>query len=198
MALLIQNQAAFVARLSETDRQHAEYERQRLELERRHLEFERATAERFTRIEAQMSEIIRVLNEHGRILQEHGQMMERLTEAVVKEIELRTPYKVVSSANADSVLHVRLIAESKRVIAENINDEPRDIEVELGVGVSWIGRQGEPLIQRTAIPAPWLGTTIGQAANFVPEAGQSIALAQQEAIIKLAEQIVDQMEAPPY
>ena len=123
---------------------------------------------------------------------------ERLTEAVVKEIELRTPYKVVSAASADSVLHVRIVGEGKRVIAENINDEPRDIEVDLGVGVSWIGRQGEPLIQRTAIPAPWLGTSIGQTANFVPEAGQSLALAQQEAIVKLAEQIVDQMEAPPY
>jgi hypothetical protein len=65
MATLIQNQAAFVSRLAETDR--------------RHLEFERETAERFARIEAQMAEIIRVLAEHSRLL-------ERLPEAVRDKI----------------------------------------------------------------------------------------------------------------
>src|SRR5204862_2122331 len=44
---------------------------------------------------------------------------ERLTEAVVKEIELRTPYKVVDADSADSVLTVRLVSDSKRVIANN-------------------------------------------------------------------------------
>ena len=43
---------------------------------------------------------------------------ERLTEAVVKEIELQTPYKVVDSDSADSVLSVRLVSDSKRVLAE--------------------------------------------------------------------------------
>lgn len=61
MALLIQNQAAFVADLRES-------EHQRLEFQRQHLEFERATQEQFAQIKAQMAEIIRVLNEHGRIL----------------------------------------------------------------------------------------------------------------------------------
>src|SRR5262245_15718707 len=35
---------------------------------------------------------------------------ERLTEAIVKEIELRTPYKVVDAGSADSVLSVRLVS----------------------------------------------------------------------------------------
>jgi hypothetical protein len=65
MVTLIQNQAAFVSRLGETDR--------------RHLEFERESAERFTRIEAQMAEIIRILNEHTR-------QLERLTETVREKI----------------------------------------------------------------------------------------------------------------
>jgi hypothetical protein len=62
MALLIQNQAAFVSQMRESDRAHTE-------LERRRLEYQRESAERFARIEAQMAEIIRVLNEHGRILE---------------------------------------------------------------------------------------------------------------------------------
>jgi hypothetical protein len=72
MAMLVQNQAAFLNRLAETDRAHAESER-------RHLECQRETAERFARIEAQMAEIIRVLNEHGRLL-------ESLPEAVREKI----------------------------------------------------------------------------------------------------------------
>ena len=72
MAMLIQNQAAFVGRQGETDRAHAEFVR-------RHLEFEREAAERFARIEAKMAEIIRVLAEHGR-------MLEHLPEAVRDKI----------------------------------------------------------------------------------------------------------------
>ena len=70
IATLIQNQAAFVSSLRETDRLHAK--------------FERETAERFARIETQMSEIIRVLNEHGRLL-------ERLPEAVREKIGFKPP-----------------------------------------------------------------------------------------------------------
>ncbi len=75
MAALIQNQAAFVGRLSESDRAH--------------LEFERKTTERFAHIEAQMSEIIRLLAEHGRLLAEHGRLLEHLPEAVREKIGFR-------------------------------------------------------------------------------------------------------------
>src|SRR3954449_3287605 len=44
---------------------------------------------------------------------------ERLTEAVVKEIELKTPYKVVSTPNADSVLSARLQVDTRRRVIEN-------------------------------------------------------------------------------
>jgi hypothetical protein len=83
MAMLINNQAAFVGRISESERLHAEYQRQHLEFERRHFEFERETAERFARIEAQMAEIIRVL-------QEHGQRLDRLTEAIREKIGFKS------------------------------------------------------------------------------------------------------------
>src|SRR5207244_12420818 len=53
---------------------------------------------------------------------------ERLTEAVVKEVELRTPYKVVDSELADSVLSVRLVSDTKRVLANSRFSEPRDVE----------------------------------------------------------------------
>jgi len=65
MALLIQNQAAFLNRISETDRQHAK--------------FERESTERFERIETQMAQIIQILAEHSRIL-------ERLPEAIREKL----------------------------------------------------------------------------------------------------------------
>src|SRR5262245_65434265 len=47
---------------------------------------------------------------------------ERLKEAVDKEIELKTPYKVVSTPNADSILSVRLMDDTLQVLAENSFD----------------------------------------------------------------------------
>ncbi len=48
---------------------------------------------------------------------------EALTEAIDKEIEKQTPYKVVGSPNADSVLTIKLVADTKRVIDLNPYDE---------------------------------------------------------------------------
>ncbi len=119
---------------------------------------------------------------------------ERLTEAVVKEVELRTPYKVVDSESADSVLNVRLVSESKRVLSNNRFSEPRDIETDFFIQTSWVDRRGDIIMSHEDIPAGPLLVNIGQQANFVPEGGQSLATAQQEAIDKLAQQIVGQME----
>ena len=52
---------------------------------------------------------------------------ERLTEKICKEIELKTPYKLVDAAAADSILTARIIAENKKVLAENGLDEARDV-----------------------------------------------------------------------
>lgn len=121
---------------------------------------------------------------------------ERLTEAIVKEIELKTPFKVVSDpVAADSVLAARLVSDTKRVIVENQNDDPRVVELALYCNVSWHNRRREPLAMPTAIPLPpELGIT--QTAPMLAEAGQSVASQQQQAIQRLAEQIVATMEEP--
>src|SRR5687767_13180635 len=54
---------------------------------------------------------------------------ERLTEAVIKEIEAKTPYKVVGTPDADSILGARLINQRKHVTIENPNDDPRAIDI---------------------------------------------------------------------
>lgn len=122
---------------------------------------------------------------------------ERLTEAVIKQIELKTPYKVVGSPSlADSVLSGRIVGESKRLVVENRYDEPRQVEVNLRVQVQWLDRQDQLIAQAATIPVPMELVAISQAASAVPEVGQSIATAQQEALQRLAEQIVAMMEAP--
>ena len=121
---------------------------------------------------------------------------EWLTEAVVKEIELTTPYKVVRAQGADSVLTGRLTRDVKFMVTENRNDEPRDIEMELQVEVSWRDRRGELLVAPRRLDLPPALRQFNQAVHLVPEAGQSIATAQQGAIQRLAVQIVAAMELP--
>ncbi len=50
---------------------------------------------------------------------------EQLTEAVVKEVEKRTPYRVVPDADADSVLLGRITNNGKRLLNETIRGDPR-------------------------------------------------------------------------
>lgn len=121
---------------------------------------------------------------------------EQLTEAVIREIQMRTPYRVVHRPDADSVLYGRIVDERKRVVAENRNDEPRDIATSLTVRVSWHDRRGTYLMQDASFVLEPISFVAAQQANFIPESGQSLATAHQEGIERLARQIVGQMEAP--
>ncbi len=121
---------------------------------------------------------------------------EQLTEAIVKEIERNSPYKVVDADSADSILNVRIVSETKRVLAENRLDDVRDIETDFFIQMSWVDRRGDLIATGPRIPFSPTLVNISQTANFVPEAGQSLATAQLEAINRLAAQIRGQMEAP--
>lgn len=119
----------------------------------------------------------------------------RLTEAVVREIESRTPYKVTGDPNADSTLACVLTNETKRVLTETTSDDPRALEAALSLQASWISRNGEVLMQNTLLPDGDTLLAFAQDSRFVPEAGQSIDTATQQAIEQLAARIVAQMEA---
>ena len=121
---------------------------------------------------------------------------ERLTEAVVKEIEKRTPYKVVNDPCADSVLTGRIVSERKGVLVPDLTGDAREIEVAMKVQVSWVDRKGRLLRDEQSIPLPAEIADVSATGDVVPEVGQSIATAQQEAICRLAEQIVGLMEKP--
>ncbi len=118
-----------------------------------------------------------------------------LTEAVKKEIERRTPYKVVNSPSADSVLSGRIVSDTKRVIVETRNDDPRETEITLQVLVRWVNRRGHSISENGAVNLP-PEVMVTAAASTLPEVGQSITTAQQETIQRLAVQIVELMETP--
>jgi len=123
-------------------------------------------------------------------------MGERLTEAVCKEIEKRTPFKVVGSeAGADSVLTARIVADTKRMVVESPTDQSRFVEMNYQTLVTWADRGGT-VIASGEVPLPAATVDVGQSAALVPEFGRSVVTTQQEAIIKLAQQIVGLMEEP--
>jgi len=123
---------------------------------------------------------------------------ERLTEAVIKEIELKTPYKVVPRERADTVLSGRLVGESKDVIVESRFDDPRNYDIQMSVLVNWTNRAGEPIHQSQTLMVPDQVWEVSATSALTPEVGQSLTVAQQQAIQRLAEQIVSMMEAPWY
>lgn len=123
-------------------------------------------------------------------------LSEGLTELVCKEIELKTPYKVVGTPNADSVLTGKLIGETKRVIVEDKYDQPRDVEINMAVEVRWLNRKGDLINQATSVPLPADLITLTNSGNLVTEYGQSVTTAQFQSMQRLATQIVSIMETP--
>jgi len=121
---------------------------------------------------------------------------ERLTEAVMKEIEAKSPYKVVGTPAADSVLSGRITSETKRMLVEDHFDNPRESEVRLQVTVHWVDRRGGEVHAMQAVPLPPELSLVSASSAFIPEIGQSGAVSQQQAIQRLAEQIVAMMESP--
>ena len=114
---------------------------------------------------------------------------QRLTEAVIRKIELNTPYLVTPPETADSFIQGRIVRDTKRADGVNRSDEPRNIRVAWRVEFTWVDRAGNVLSHRKSI-------RIDEDENFVPEGGQSLTTAQQRLIEKISREIVGQMENP--
>ena len=119
----------------------------------------------------------------------------QLTEAVQKEIERRTPYKLADAALADSVMAIRLTNDSKRVIGETNTDEPRILENVVTIELKWTDRRGMDLVSTRFAPPGETTHYFAERNDFVPEAGQSGATSFQRLAERLANHIVDQMES---
>jgi hypothetical protein len=114
---------------------------------------------------------------------------QRLTEAVIKEVESRTPLTLTDPQITDSFIRGRIVRDTKRVVGENRFDEPRSLAVGWMVEIDWVDRAGTPLMQRQTI-------RLTEDSVFIPEGGQSMSTAQQDNINRIAKQVVSQMENP--
>lgn len=120
----------------------------------------------------------------------------QLTEAVQKQIQMRTPYRLAREPGADTRLTGRIIGINKRVQNENRFDDPRELELEIAIEVTWTDlRNGQMLAQRQVPLNAQMAHAIVHT-SFAPETGQSMATATQDAVDQLARQIVGLMEAP--
>ena len=122
---------------------------------------------------------------------------ERLTEAVIKEIQTKTPFHVVGDASqADSVLSGKIVGETKKLVIENRYDDPRGLEVNLSVQIRWTDHTDSLLAPQRSVRVPDELTLVSEHSLLLPEMGHSGATAQQAAIHRLAVQIVGMMERP--
>jgi len=113
----------------------------------------------------------------------------QLTELVIKEIEDRTPYKVVGKQQgADTILDGTINFADKNLVVENPFNLPRQLVAMLNVSVSWTHN---PPTQDDLDRGP---TLISEFFNFIPEIGETSKSAFYRTNQVLAKQIVDAME----
>jgi hypothetical protein len=135
-----------------------------------------------------------------------------LTRAVVREIEAKTPFKVVGEdCSADTELTGRIISLNKNILSRTQLNEVREAETILGVEVVWRDlRTGEILSRPRPSPGaplppppppgvpppPPPPVLIQSVGTFAPELGESLTTARKRNVDRLAVQIVSMMEIP--
>jgi len=115
----------------------------------------------------------------------------RLTEAVTKEISMRSPYRVVgSAAQADSLLSGTISYADKNLVVEAPTNLPRELNSTVTVSVNWTHNPPTE-IEKVRLP-----TIVSETINFVPEVGETSLSGFNHVIQSIAKQIVDMMEQP--
>ena len=115
----------------------------------------------------------------------------QLTYLVIKEIEKRTPYKVVSNREeADTILEGTVNFADKNIMVENPFNLPRQLIATMQVSVNWVHN---PPLEYEQNREP---TLIADTVYFAPELGETSMTAFYKVNQNLATQIVDMMEEP--
>ena len=113
-----------------------------------------------------------------------------LTEALIKQIEDRTPYKVVAPGAADTILQGTITGVEQRQLARRPDGGvPEELEVAVTVNFEWKDlASGETLVSRRGFEA------IGR---YVPArpVGEQYATAQHTAVKRMAEDMVSTLAA---
>ncbi len=116
-----------------------------------------------------------------------------ITEELIKEIERRTPYKVVGRQDlADTTLEGELNFTDKNIVVENPFNLPRQLNTTLTANVRWTDNRtkkdvGDPIINNGMMSV----TTIY---NFFPEVGETSEAAFLRSCQMMAKELVGAME----
>ncbi len=112
-----------------------------------------------------------------------------LTEAIDKNIEARTPYKISGESHADSILTGKIVSVQENVLTNRLqNNLPQETQVTIVVNFTWKDtRTGKVLVRRV---------NFARSSTTVPQIGQRLADAENAAIDSLARSIVDEMQMP--
>jgi hypothetical protein len=126
----------------------------------------------------------------------------QITQAVIREIEWKSPYKVTSDrCSADTELAGTVVSRRKGVINVNQLGEVREAELGLIVEVVWKDlRSGKILsVPNGIMPrdpnAKILPVQITPSGTYIPELGGSNASAEDQMVRQLAQQVVHMMES---
>ena len=114
-----------------------------------------------------------------------------LTEAVTKEINLRTPYTTVGNPEqADSILKGVITVTDKNLVVEAPTNLPRELNAMMTVYVNWTHNPPTEFEEKRP---PTLVTEVN---NFIPEVGETTLSAYMQIVQSIAKQMVDMMEQP--
>jgi hypothetical protein len=111
-----------------------------------------------------------------------------LTEALVKRIEMDTPYRIADKAHADTLFTGEVLEVLQNVLGNQFpNDQPREIGATIVVRYRWEDqRTGEILVERPRFV---------HMVNYIPPVGETFAKGVEvRGIDQMAERIVETME----
>ena len=111
-----------------------------------------------------------------------------LTEAVIKQLELHAPYKVVPKERADTILEGQVTAVRVGTLSKDFfTNQPREQQVVITVDLTWKDlRTGKILLQRHGLQ---------QEGVYHPPLGEGEFAGSQQAVERFALVIVQEMQA---
>jgi outer membrane lipopolysaccharide assembly protein LptE/RlpB len=111
----------------------------------------------------------------------------RLTEAIDKNIEYRTPYKLTRERSADTVLTGEIVEIQENVLTRRYGTIlPRENQITIVVNFTWRDvRTGRVLVERR---------NFNRSATEIPKIQERVEDAEQLAVERLAAAIVDQLQ----
>ncbi|MBR5160863.1 MAG: LptE family protein [Thermoguttaceae bacterium] len=122
-------------------------------------------------------------------------LSDRITEAVAKEIEVLTPYKLTQDNYADAVLNIEIVEYKQGINFKDRWGGPRQDNLEMTAKVELVNRRSLTPECACEFSLDQEGIVLGHG-SMIPVAGQSTATEQQEAIDRLARRIVNSLEKP--